>query len=330
MTLTGFYLLPTFVKTPRLLQQHTKIGRPINCFMAFRLEKHREISSQSPGLNHRDISKIIAKWWKEATDIEKAPYRAIAEKAKAEHAKKNLNVKYDLTIVERMLLHVNKSPMLKRTFENNGLVKKTMKKQTAKAKPLFTRQVPAAAVALAPMFYDNFIYDNEMIPTDAISDCTLPSSQFNTVDLVPEFSSLELFNIPDYVNLQMLSLDNSSFIGIHHADANRQIGFGEQLDDNENNNKKMGRSRADKQPRFLHLNTRNRDAQLESHIDYYHASTLPPSLVDWTFQLTKKNLHHLYVASNDGWSESGKKAELQAPEARYLVARSTQDTTDLK
>lgn len=36
------------------------------------------------------------------------------------------------------------------------------------------------------------------------------------------------------------------------------------------------------------------------------------------------------MASNDGWSESGKKAELQAPEARYLIARSTQDPTDLK
>ncbi|KAI8332895.1 high mobility group box domain-containing protein [Chlamydoabsidia padenii] len=71
-----------------------KIGRPINCFMAFRLEKHQEISSQTPGLNHRDISKIIAKWWKEASEAEKAPYRAIASKAKAEHAKRYPDYKY--------------------------------------------------------------------------------------------------------------------------------------------------------------------------------------------------------------------------------------------
>ncbi|CAO3590980.1 unnamed protein product [Absidia cylindrospora] len=76
--------------------------------------------------------------------------------------------------------------------------------------------------------------------------------------------------------------------------------------------------------------TYQKDAQLDLTIYYYHASTLPPNLVDWTFQLTKTNLHHLYVASNDGWSEPGKKAELQAPEARYLVARSTQDASDLK
>ncbi|ORZ13121.1 high mobility group box domain-containing protein, partial [Absidia repens] len=59
--------------------------RPVNCFMAFRLEKHREISSRTPGLNHRDISKIIAKWWRAMSEEEKAPYRAIASKAKADH-----------------------------------------------------------------------------------------------------------------------------------------------------------------------------------------------------------------------------------------------------
>ncbi|CAO3581756.1 unnamed protein product [Absidia cylindrospora] len=71
-----------------------KIGRPINCFLAFRLEKYREVSSRCPGLNHRDISKIVANWWKKATETEKAPYRAIAEKAKADHAKRYPNYKY--------------------------------------------------------------------------------------------------------------------------------------------------------------------------------------------------------------------------------------------
>ncbi|CAO3583350.1 unnamed protein product [Absidia cylindrospora] len=78
------------LKSPR----KAKIGRPVNCFMAFRLEKHREISSQTPGLNHRDISKIIAKWWKEMTEEEKAPYRAIAAKAKADHELRYPNYTY--------------------------------------------------------------------------------------------------------------------------------------------------------------------------------------------------------------------------------------------
>ncbi|ORZ23195.1 high mobility group box domain-containing protein [Absidia repens] len=222
-----------------------KIGRPINCFMAFRLEKHREISSQSPGLNHRDISKIIAKWWKEATDIEKAPYRAIAEKAKAEHAKKYPNYKYKpVKKSERKVRPYHRrenaaTQLLKQwlgeeddeetdskseaSFHSSSTSSSSsscsMKTQpffddaSIKHEPIRQEHYSLFSSPLCqPMFYDNFIYDNEMIPTDAISDCTLPSSQFNTVDLVPEFSSLELFNIPDYVNLQMLSLDNSSFM----------------------------------------------------------------------------------------------------------------------
>lgn len=64
-----------------------KVPRPMNCFLAFRLEKQGEITSLCPGANHRDISKIIAKWWKELSDEEKAPYRERAKLAKIEHAK---------------------------------------------------------------------------------------------------------------------------------------------------------------------------------------------------------------------------------------------------
>lgn len=59
----------------------------MNCFMTYRLEKQREIVEKCPGANHRDISKIIAKWWKEMTPAEKEPYRLQAEKSKAEHIK---------------------------------------------------------------------------------------------------------------------------------------------------------------------------------------------------------------------------------------------------
>lgn len=76
------------------MPSHTKkssqerIPRPINCFMYFRLDKYPEIALQSPQLNHRDISKVIAKWWKDSSTEEKAPYRAIAAHAKAEHKKR--------------------------------------------------------------------------------------------------------------------------------------------------------------------------------------------------------------------------------------------------
>ncbi|CAO3590979.1 unnamed protein product [Absidia cylindrospora] len=223
-----------------------KIGRPINCFMAFRLEKHREISSQSPGLNHRDISKIIAKWWKEATDVEKAPYRAIAEKAKAEHAKKYPNYKYKPVKKSERKVRPYHRREDAATREQKSNAKKELLKQwlgdeddeetDSKSEVSFYSSSSSSSSSSCsvktqsffddipikhepiqqdysylfspylcqPVFYD----DNDIKPTD----CTFPSSQFNPVDLVPEFSSLEFFNIPDYVNLQMLSLDNSSFM----------------------------------------------------------------------------------------------------------------------
>lgn len=63
----------------------TKIVRPMNSFMIYRLEKQHEIVKECPGANHRDISKIVAKWWKEMPDEEKEPYRQKAERAKEEH-----------------------------------------------------------------------------------------------------------------------------------------------------------------------------------------------------------------------------------------------------
>ncbi|KAL7323458.1 hypothetical protein PS15p_211358 [Mucor circinelloides] len=62
-----------------------KIPRPLNSFMIFRLEKQRDIVEKCPGANHRDISKIISKWWKELGKSEKQWYIAEAEKRKVEH-----------------------------------------------------------------------------------------------------------------------------------------------------------------------------------------------------------------------------------------------------
>lgn len=64
----------------------TRIPRPMNCFMAYRLEKQKEIADFCPGANHRDISKIVAKWWKKEPDSVKQKYRVMAEKAKQEHS----------------------------------------------------------------------------------------------------------------------------------------------------------------------------------------------------------------------------------------------------
>lgn len=61
------------------------IPRPMNCFLLYRLEKQREIVNKCNGANHRDISKIVAKWWNEASEEEKRPYREKADILKKEH-----------------------------------------------------------------------------------------------------------------------------------------------------------------------------------------------------------------------------------------------------
>ncbi|KAI8884209.1 high mobility group box, partial [Backusella circina FSU 941] len=68
--------------------------RPLNCFLLYRIDKQRDILAKCEGANHRDISKIIAKWWKEATDEEKAPYVKKAQEEKRKHAKLYPDYKY--------------------------------------------------------------------------------------------------------------------------------------------------------------------------------------------------------------------------------------------
>ena len=63
-----------------------KIPRPLNCFMAYRLEKQKLIADLLPGANHRDISKMVAKWWREEPEQVKQEYRVAADKAKEEHS----------------------------------------------------------------------------------------------------------------------------------------------------------------------------------------------------------------------------------------------------
>ncbi|CAO3702607.1 unnamed protein product [Rhizopus stolonifer] len=71
-----------------------KILRPMNSFMLYRVEKQQEIVKECPGANHRDISKIIAKWWKELSEEDKRPYRQKADSLKNEHRKLHPDYKF--------------------------------------------------------------------------------------------------------------------------------------------------------------------------------------------------------------------------------------------
>ncbi|KAI8988327.1 hypothetical protein BDF20DRAFT_985651 [Mycotypha africana] len=74
---------PTPVDTDAHIE--TRIPRPLNCFMLFRLEKQREIAKRCPGANHRDISKITSKWWKELSKEDKLPYVLESKRLKDIH-----------------------------------------------------------------------------------------------------------------------------------------------------------------------------------------------------------------------------------------------------
>ncbi|KAL0089055.1 hypothetical protein F4703DRAFT_1914460 [Phycomyces blakesleeanus] len=70
------------------------VPRPMNCFLVYRCEKQKEISTYCPGANHRDISKIIAKWWHEAPSSEKEFYRTLADRGKQQHSEQYPQYKY--------------------------------------------------------------------------------------------------------------------------------------------------------------------------------------------------------------------------------------------
>lgn len=64
------------------------IPRPVNCFMLYRIEMQKYIRKHCPYANHREISKIVAKWWHQETEEIKNEFRSAADKVKMEHRNK--------------------------------------------------------------------------------------------------------------------------------------------------------------------------------------------------------------------------------------------------
>lgn len=63
------------------------IPRPVNSFMAYRTEKQSIIRQFCPTANHRDISKMVARWWHNVNSNEKAIFVNKAKEAKDAHNK---------------------------------------------------------------------------------------------------------------------------------------------------------------------------------------------------------------------------------------------------
>ncbi|KAF1805789.1 hypothetical protein V8B55DRAFT_1573548 [Mucor lusitanicus] len=116
-------------------QKQSQIPRPLNCFLMYRLEKQKEIVAKCPTANHRDISKIIAKWWQEASDEEKEPFRERARIAKQEHNALYPDYKYapkKKVTPKRVYIRKNKKQQFtSRAKENNMLMEMIYEDPTA-------------------------------------------------------------------------------------------------------------------------------------------------------------------------------------------------------
>jgi len=72
----------------------SKIPRPQNCFIIYRREKHQIISAKNPGIANNDISKIIAKMWREEPPEVKEIYQNRAKEEAKRHMLANPGYKY--------------------------------------------------------------------------------------------------------------------------------------------------------------------------------------------------------------------------------------------
>jgi len=72
----------------------SKIPRPQNCFIIYRREKHQIISAENPGIANNDISKIIAKMWREEPPEVKEIYHQRAKEEAKRHMLANPGYKY--------------------------------------------------------------------------------------------------------------------------------------------------------------------------------------------------------------------------------------------
>ncbi|KAI8096255.1 uncharacterized protein BX664DRAFT_323478 [Halteromyces radiatus] len=83
------------LRKPRTRKRDPNIApRPLNCFLVYRKEKQQQIAELCKGANHRLISKIVAKWWKQIDPKSKQLYMDVAKKAKDDHSAKFPGYKY--------------------------------------------------------------------------------------------------------------------------------------------------------------------------------------------------------------------------------------------
>ncbi|KAJ3043288.1 hypothetical protein HDV00_005291 [Rhizophlyctis rosea] len=70
---------------PEPLNKKTRIPRPPNSFILYRREKHPHVLSTNPTISNNEISKIVAKMWREEPDDVKWAYKMRSEEEAGKH-----------------------------------------------------------------------------------------------------------------------------------------------------------------------------------------------------------------------------------------------------
>lgn len=156
-----------------------------------------------PGANHRDISKIISKWWKEATPIEREPYIEKAAQEKKEHARRHPHYKY---------MPQKRSKTGTRTYK-----RRTHDEFTSKSKKLndCMKQIyySGDSSTLPPLPTSSS--SGVQIATHAASDSDSPAMPTISVDSVPSSLSLSsIDNSAQYSCLLTMSSPSSSSLSM--------------------------------------------------------------------------------------------------------------------
>ena len=68
--------------------------RPPNAFILYRKHQSQHLRTLFPGLHLRTVSRIVSKWWREASDAQRQDWRDLADAAKREHQSRWPGYKY--------------------------------------------------------------------------------------------------------------------------------------------------------------------------------------------------------------------------------------------
>lgn len=192
-------------KRVRRRNQH-HIPRPVNCFLAYRLDKQKQIGERYPNhtMNHRDISKLVAKWWHQEPQYIKDLYIEKAKQAKQEHSLKWV---YNVHPLQQMLLSLTmlarypgyKYTPKKRHSNKQAAAKEGDDSNKSTTTPAATESIANTATA-APCFPSSFLPPPSSFSFSVTSMQQLLPGSNSSSSYLPWITNPYYFFQPPYLN----------------------------------------------------------------------------------------------------------------------------------